>query len=63
MPNNRLLLSDSELREQLNISRTHLWKLRQDGTLPPPIKLGGKNYNRPEAILRAIKKLEKEAAS
>lgn len=58
----KLLLSDADLREQLGISRTHIWKLRQDGILPRPIKLGNKNFSRPEAVQRALKRLEKEAA-
>lgn len=39
-----------QVRREFSISGPTLWRWARNGTLPPPVRLGGKNYWRRSAI-------------
>jgi predicted DNA-binding transcriptional regulator AlpA len=37
----KIAVSDSTLADALDCSRTSVWRRVKDGTLPPPVRIGG----------------------
>jgi predicted DNA-binding transcriptional regulator AlpA len=44
-PQNEAFFTDKELRERWKCSQMKIWRLRDKGKLPKPIKIGGVGVN------------------
>jgi len=53
-PPDALLLSAAEVARMLSISIRHVWRLRDSGELPAPVKLGKLIRWRREAVMRFL---------
>lgn len=57
------LLSASEVRRELGgITRVTLWRWRQDGLLPEPVTMRGRNYWR-QSVIEQVKGEAPEVAA
>jgi predicted DNA-binding transcriptional regulator AlpA len=57
----KTFLTDKQLRERWHCSGMKLWRLRDKGVLPRPIKIGGRGTNLTPAAI--VMKLEAADAS
>ena len=54
-----IFFTDKELRARWRCSQMKIWRLRQRGLLPPPVKIGGVGWNSTPAS--EVKALEEAA--
>ena len=56
MPDKPLLISDKTGAALLDLSRSSWWRRVNDGTVPPPIRIGGATRWRLDEVLAAIER-------
>ena len=56
MTEQSLLLSDVQAGHLLGVSRGTIWRCVKEGSLPKPIKLGGRTLWRRDEIMAAIER-------
>jgi hypothetical protein len=56
-------LTDAELQVRWKCSKMRLWRLRDEGRLPKPIKLGKSDRSHNLTPLSAVRKLEAASAN